>query len=272
MDGRLASSTGDRAGPDAATPRREVLVGIDLAWSTGWTGVAVVDETGRLLDSGRVRTDDEIDAWLGSLPGHPRVVAVDAPLVVPNDTGQRRAEREIGRAYSAFGASAHSTNRTLLGGQPRAMRLAERFGWDVDPHLRRDDQTTTCVEVYPHPALVGLFGLPYRLAYKKGDAAQRLVGFRRLADLLESVTPLDLPSSPRWAHIRRTLDSPRPGDLDRHEDEMDALLCAHLAWLWRHHPAALHVYGSPQDGCIVAPPPPSHPAVRPPPAAPSGSR
>ena len=245
---------------------RDLLVGLDLAWSTGWTGVAVVDATGRLLDSGRVRTDDEIAAWLGSLPGHPQVVAVDAPLVVPNDTGQRAAERQIGAAYGPFGSSAHSANRTLLRGQPRAMRLAERFGWSIDPSHRPSDDATACIEVYPHPALVGLFRLPYRLAYKKGSADQRLTGFRRLADLLESIGELDLTSHPRWARIRETLASPRRGDLTRHEDEVDAVVCAHLAWLWRHHPEALQVYGSLADGYIVAPPTPSHPAVRPRPA------
>ncbi len=40
---------------------------------------------------------------------------------------------------------------------------------------------------------------------------------------------------------------------------MDAILCAHLAWLWRHQPAVLQVYGDATSGYIVAPPPPTHP-------------
>ena len=37
----------------------EVHVGIDLAWSTGTTGLAAVDDTGRLLTSTSVQDDDE---------------------------------------------------------------------------------------------------------------------------------------------------------------------------------------------------------------------
>jgi predicted RNase H-like nuclease len=240
----------------------EVLVGIDLAWSTGVTGLAALDGTGRLATLGRATTDDQIDAWLASLPGTPSVVAVDAPLVVPNQTGQRPAETMIGRAYGPFGASAHSANRTLLGDQPRAARLAQRFGWIIDPEVRPQPGTTVAIEVYPHPALIGLFGLPYRIAYKKGSTAQRLPGFQHLAALLESIPSLHLQHYPRWHQIRTVIDAPGPGDLTRVEDEIDAVVCAHLAWLWHHDPDSLKVYGNLADGYIVAPPPPTHTPVR----------
>lgn len=55
----------------------------------------MVDDAGRLVHSGAVRTDDEIDAWLRTFAGHVVVAAVDAPLIVPNETGQRRCEATI---------------------------------------------------------------------------------------------------------------------------------------------------------------------------------
>ena len=242
----------------------ELFAGIDLAWSSGWTGVAVVDESGRVLSSGRVRTDAQIAEWVAAQPGRLSVVAVDAPLIVPNDTGQRLAERLIGRAYSAYGAAAHTSNRGTFGGrESRAMTLARRFGWVVDPAADPSQGQTRCIEVYPHPALVGLFELPYRIDYKKGGTARRLPGFLSLARLLESIPELGLAAYPRWAELLRTLSEPRPGDLDRWEDEVDAILCAHLAWLWQHRPDCLAVYGTGQEGYIVAPPPPTHRPVRP---------
>lgn len=253
--------------PLSCTPS-DILVGIDLAWSTGATGLAAVDGTGRLVCLGRATTDDQIDTWLASLSGPPSVVALDAPLVVPNQTGQRPAETMIGRAYGSFGASAHSANRTLLGGEPRAMRLAERFGWIIDPKTRPTPSGTVCIEVYPHPALVGLFGLPYRVDYKKGSTAKRVAGFAHLAGLLESIAELHVGEHPRWKEIQGVIDSPAAGDLARIEDEIDAVVCAHLAWLWHHNPASLEVYGSLADGYIVAPPPPTHHPGKPtPPAA-----
>ncbi|TKR27089.1 DUF429 domain-containing protein [Cellulomonas hominis] len=261
---RRASSSGGR-GRLAGVTTPALHVGLDLAWSTGVTGLAVVDDAGHLLDSGSCRTDDEIAAWLAGVGGPLAVVGVDAPLVVPNATGQREAERAIGRAFGAYGASAHTANRGTFGGaDPRAWRLAERFGWATDPATPVGAGRTVCLEVYPHPALVALFGLPYRLDYKKGPRERRQPGFAALVAHLESVPELRVGESPRWRHLRAVVADPGPGDLDRVEDELDAVVCAHLAWLWHHRPGSLVVYGSAAGGYVVAPPPPAHPAVRPP--------
>ncbi|WP_062460854.1 DUF429 domain-containing protein [Demequina soli] len=235
-----------------------MFVGIDLAWGDkARTGLAVVDAEGRLTVSGAVRTDDEISEWLSAHAHGARVVAVDAPLIVPNHTGQRIAENLIGRAYGRYGASAHTSNRGKPQfDPPRAERLAARFGWTIDPAATSTE--TQCIEVYPHAALVGLFELPARILYKKGP--DRAAGFDQLAALLEGIPALGLLDGDRWRQIRATISAPRPGDLDRIEDEIDAIICAHVAWLWQFHREELHVYGSAIDGYIVAPPAPSHPA------------
>ncbi len=238
-----------------------LYVGIDLAWkATNRTGVATVDRAGRLLASASVGDDDEIAAWLTQLPGVPRVVAVDAPLIVPNLTGQRTAERLIGRAYGRYGASAYPSSRANpMFDPPRAQTLADRFGWRVDPAAPLGPGPALCLEVYPHPALIGLFELPQRILYKKGR--ERQVGFLQLAGLLESIDELDLLGSARWSEIRATIADPRPGDLNRVEDEIDAIVCAHLAWLWEWRRHQLHVFGSADEGYIVAPPTPTHPGA-----------
>jgi predicted RNase H-like nuclease len=242
------------------------FVGIDLAWKAkARSGLAVVDGSGRLLESGIAVTDDEIVAWI-ERHAPVAVVAVDAPLVVPNQTGQRVGEREIAKAYGRYGASPYPSNRSNpLFEPPRAETLAERMGWSVDPRVstgsadgRSSTVVTNCIEVYPHPALVGLFALPERILYKKGP--DRKPGFELLMRCLASVPELRLEESPRWAELTAIVASPRPGELTRIEDELDAILCAHLAWLWHHRPGALQVYGSLAEGYIVAPPPPAHTA------------
>ncbi|WP_051400046.1 DUF429 domain-containing protein [Haloechinothrix halophila] len=232
------------------------FVGIDLAWgSKARTGVAVVDDAGRLIHSGAVRTDDEIDAWLRTFAGHVVVAAVDAPLIVPNESGQRRCETEISRAFWRYKIGAHSSNRGRAEfDPPRAATLAGRFGWSVDPTQRGSVGSPACIEVYPHPAMVGLFGLSERIMYKSGPF--RAEGFALLVRHLASIDELCLSEYPRWTELSRVVADPKPGDLDRIEDELDAILCAHLAWLWHHRPDHLQVYGSLEDGYIVTPPPP----------------
>lgn len=249
---------------DEGTVGTSIFLGIDLGWSTGATGLAAVDDAGRLTASGRVKTDDEIAEWLGAQSGSVVVAAVDAPLIVPNESGQRVPERLIGQTFGGFGASAHTSNRTRFGGgETRAMRLAQRFGWAVDPQSPTSGDAGLCIEVYPHPAIVGLFRLPYRLDYKKGNEQGRAPAFGLFVQHLESIPELRLAGNPRWGQLTRTLAAPRPGDLNRVEDELDAIVCAHLAWLWHHRPGTLQVYGSVEDGYIVAPPPPLHRPKRP---------
>jgi predicted RNase H-like nuclease/Holliday junction resolvase RusA-like endonuclease len=233
------------------------FVGIDLAWGPrARTGIAVVDDAGRLVQSGAVRTDDEIDRWLRTSAGDVVVAAVDAPLIVPNETGQRRCETEISRAFWRYKIGAHSSNRGRAEfNPPRAAILADRFGWSVDPASHGSVEAPVCIEVYPHPAMVGLFGLTERIIYKSGPS--RAEGFAQLVQHLASIDELRLSEYPRWAELCRVVADPKPGDLTRIEDELDAILCAHLAWLWHHRPDSLQVYGSLEDGYIVAPPPPA---------------
>ena len=74
---------------------------------------------------------------------------------------------------------------------------------------------------------------------------------------------LDLEANGRWEALRAlAAGAQRKVELERIEDEVDAIVCAHLAWLWTHRPHALRVYGDVGTGYIVAPPSPAHPAVR----------
>lgn len=235
-------------------------VGIDLAWGPrGRTGLAVVDAAGRYVDSTAAGTDDEIDAWLALHPA--ATVAIDAPLVVRNPTGAREAERRITAAYARFHAGTHPTNLgTRYMDPPRGGCLAARHGWSLDPWATATVERPVAIEVYPHAAMVGLFGLQHIVRYKRKRGrtpADRRAGFERVLDLLDRIDTLQPQERERWWGLRRQVtSSTRHVDLGRVEDEIDAILCAHLAWLWRTRPDRLHVYGDPASGAIIAPPPP----------------
>ncbi len=241
--------------------------GLDLAWGyRARTGVAVVDAAGRLLASAAVRSDDEIATFLEPYRGALLTVAIDAPLVVTNPSGSRAAERALGVDYRRFAAGAHPSNLGIAHlNPPRAATLAQQHGWDVDPAVRPTADHPTAIEVYPHPAMVALFGLPQTLKYKakRGRTpAYRQAQFTFLLDAMETIGPLCLPAGSRWRELRAFVAAAtRQVDLERVEDEIDAVLCAHLAWLWAHQPGTLRIYGDPyagyaQTGYIVAPPPP----------------
>ena len=245
------------------------FVGIDLAWSVrNRTGLAVCDAEGRLTASASAGSDDEIATWLEEHAPDVEVAAIDAPLVVPNATGMRGAEKAIQRAFGRYDAGAYPSNRANpIFDPPRADVLARRFGWSVDPADRGGPGRPVCIEAFPHPAMVVLFGLDRVLPYKRGrgrTTEQRRVVFARLLDHLTQIPELGLRESARADEIGRTvLAARRPMHLNAVEDELDAILCAHLAWLWHHRPDSLMVYGSLEEGFIVAPPPPALPHSRP---------
>ncbi|WP_258724836.1 DUF429 domain-containing protein [Cellulomonas sp. NS3] len=245
-------------GPELGLTR---YLGVDLAWGPrARTGLAALDERGRLVASGAVRSDDEIAAFVAEHASGEVVAAIDAPLVVPNPTGRRRCEALVTAEFGRFHAGAYPANRSNpLFDPPRAQTLARRFGWTTDPGVVPGAGTSVAIEVYPHPATVLLFGLATVLPYKarRGrDLESRRPAFRALLDHLERVCddPLRLSASPRWAELRAVVaGAVRASELERVEDEVDAVLCAYLAWLWGVRDPRMRVLGTGDEGYIVVP-------------------
>ncbi|WP_375401079.1 DUF429 domain-containing protein [uncultured Amnibacterium sp.] len=241
-------------------------VGIDLAWGPrGRTGLTIVDADGRYVDSAAVRTDGEIDGWLADRALV--TVAIDAPLIVCNPIGMREAERALSKDYATFHAGTHPTNLgTRHMNPPRGGRLAARHGWSLNPWPPATAEQTVAIEVYPHAAMVGLFGLPRIVRYKRKrhrTPADRRSGFEQVLELFEGIETLQLPRQDRWRQIRSLVAATTShADLGQLEDEIDAILCAHLAWLWHTHRDRLRVYGDWEWGAIIAPPPPLRPPPR----------
>ncbi len=236
-----------------------IHVGIDLAWGfRRRTGLAAVDDAGRLVDSATVSTDREILTWIRRFSDI-GVVAFDAPLIVNNADGRRDAEQAITRGFQRFDAGAHTTNlKTLHMDPPRALNLTRELRLRIAPNAH-GSRLRTAIEVYPHPAMIGLFGLGRIVKYKhKGQEFDfRQEEMVRLLSLLEGVEPLDLSRVPRWAAIRDVIESAnRPSQLGSVEDELDAIFCAHLAWLWAKDSDALVVHAGSDGSFIVAPPSP----------------
>jgi predicted RNase H-like nuclease len=240
-------------------------LGIDLAWGPrARTGLAALDADGRLVASTSVRTDDEIATFVeehgGSRGREDAVAAFDAPLVVPNATGMRPCEVLVSREFGRYDAGTYPANRSNpLFAPPRAETLARRFGWATDPAVLPGDGRSVAIEVYPHPAMVVLFDLGRVLPYKdrRGRDVESLrAAFGLLLGHLERVcgATLDLGRSERGAAIRDGVaGARRKSELRLLEDEVDAVLCAYLAWLWARRDPTMRVLGTARDGYVVVP-------------------
>ena len=142
------------------------FVGVDLAWGERKpTGIAVLDDGGHLVHLAAAGPDEAVEAALAPYVGGDCLVAIDAPLVVTNATGNRPCEAALNRDFARFDAGTHPSNtgKPEFSAVPRGARLAERLGLDIDPDSAAERRA---IEVYPHPATVALFRLGRTLKYK----------------------------------------------------------------------------------------------------------
>ncbi|WP_426563273.1 DUF429 domain-containing protein [Angustibacter sp. McL0619] len=236
-------------------------VGIDLAWGEKRsTGLAVLDAEGRLVHVSAATDDDSIVAALRPFTEGPCVVAIDAPLLVTNPTGNRPAEAALNRDFARFHAGAHPTNtgRAEFRSGSRGGRLAQLLGLDLDPASRGPRRA---MEVYPHAATVSLFRLGQTLKYKNkpGRALSQLRSeLMRLVGLLEGLAAADpsmrLVQLPAWADLVAGVEqAQRKSDLRRAEDQVDAVVCAYVALFAERHPDRVTVYGDAATGAIITP-------------------
>lgn len=144
------------------------FVGIDLAWSEkNKSGVAVLEGTKKqatFIHGAVVQSDDEILAFVREhVKDDSTFVAVDAPLIVPNQQGRRVAEKVVGELFRKYHAGAHPANRERLAqwsGTIRGEVLAQKLvaeGFVHDPYVQRYEAARKVFEVYPHPSMVVLF-------------------------------------------------------------------------------------------------------------------
>lgn len=255
------------------SPRCSVFyVGLDLAWGQRKpTGVAAVDDSGRLVYAGTATDDTSIRAALAPYTQGACLVAIDAPLIVANPTGQRPAERQLNTDFGRYQAGAHPSNmsRPEFADVPRAARIARALELDIDPLSTAQRRA---IEVYPHPATIALFRLGRTLKYKSKpgrNVAQLRAELLRLMEHIEGLAQSDptlrTADSEHWAQLRSMADSAeRKSELRRVEDPVDAVMCAYVAMYTARRPADVTVYGDGQTGYIVTPTLPTDLAPAPP--------
>ncbi len=239
------------------------FVGIDLAWGERQpTGLAVLDETGRLVHVSAVRTDEEIKDDLAPYVEGPCLVALDAPLVVTNPTGSRPAEQALSKDFRRFEAGAHPSNtgKPEFANGTRGARVCKLLRLDMDPRSGRERRA---IEVYPHPATIVLFGLGKTLKYKDKRGRDLDLMRSELLTLMGHVERI-VTTDKAWQALRnQVVAATRKSELRVVEDQVDAVVCAYIALFVERWPERTTTYGDFEQGYIVTPTlPDAHVAIR----------
>jgi predicted RNase H-like nuclease len=240
------------------------FLGIDFGWKSQPSGLCCLDWCNGSLAVLDLRRSHEVadilawvDCWVPTQEG--AIVAVDAPTLIPNATGMRLPDRLTHQYFGRYHAGCYPANLGLPFAQ-RTVQLGlslEARGFDHAPELEPKRVGRFQIEVFPHPAIIHLFGLERILKYKKGNVADRRSELARLRNYIMNVLPtydpcldlsigqFNLPSIP----IKGT-------DLKAVEDQLDSLICAYVAahW-WRWGQERNWVLGDRTTGYIIVPAP-----------------
>lgn len=240
------------------------FIGIDLAWKSERNPTGAVclegDRTGAelVVVAPPLWSAAEVLEFVQANAAAESVVAVDAPLVIANRSGQRTCETLVGQRYGRRDASCHTSNLTLY---PAATSVILAKSIEAEGYVHANPATPlpprVIAEVYPHAGMVALFDLPKIIKYKKGTVAGKRTGLNVLrAHLatLEHTEPRLNRSAALTSLLSENLDRLGGQDLKSYEDSLDALFCGYLAyyfWYWGW--ARTEVFGDVQAGYILNP-------------------
>ncbi|MCJ7666692.1 MAG: DUF429 domain-containing protein [Anaerolineae bacterium] len=242
------------------------FVGIDLAWSVrNTTAVAVAEgdsqEASLLHCKSDLGSDQEITDFIDQCVGFtPALVAIDAPLKVPNETGSRPVDRRITEVFGQFEAGAFPANRSRWGGGVRSESMVQYLlerGFQHSYRLQRRDKRRIFFEVYPHPAMVSLFHLDKTLKYKaRGGRSyeHRYEEYKRYQEYLKDLTNSEPKLVLNEERFAKEVSALRGKDLKTYEDLLDAIFCAYVAYYaWYWGPERYETYGDEKEGSIIVP-------------------
>jgi predicted RNase H-like nuclease len=232
-----------------------LLIGVDLAWGEKkHDGVCFLESTGsrgKVLGFGYPQGDRELMKLLGKTSRNYQTVfaTVDAPIVCPNRTGTRPVDRLTHRMFHRQHAACHPANTSRCPRPTRVARLLVRKGFSIGWKVGKVKKTAA--EVYPHPAMVRMFGLPRIIKYKKGSVVERRKEFRRLQGLMRKLMKQRFPGLTLNQETRNLLRQKWSKPV---EDRTDALFCALIGmWHSMHRGKRSEVIGDLKTGFILLP-------------------
>lgn len=234
-----------------------ILAGVDLAWQSERNPSAIAQGTllnGTLLVTAVDKFVFGINAILERLRTDLSGIAIDAPLIIKNISGQRPCERDVGIAYGSKGASCHSSSTSLFPDAQSVCLSRKLFEKGFD-HL---GEKRWQIECYPHPAIIEMFGLPWRLKYKRGLVSEKRAGQQKLASYIRklegSASLAFIVSDPYSEFLNEDFIAELKGrDLKANEDALDSLICLYVAGLYAVGSQKRQCFGDKNTGYIWVP-------------------
>ncbi len=240
------------------------FIGIDFGWYSQASGLCSLQwEKGtlRLQALERKLFLEDIFSWCDRLiqESEPALIAVDAPTLIPNETGMRVPDKLTHQYFGRYHAGCYPANLK----RPFAERTVgfglslEARGFLHAPTMIPQTVGRYQIEVYPHAAIVQLFQLERILKYKKGRIAERKKELKKLQQYIQEILPQLTPALNLGEFknsIAQPLEKLKGTDLKALEDQLDSVICAYIgAYWWYWGTSRNQVLGDQTTGYIIVP-------------------
>jgi predicted RNase H-like nuclease len=253
------------------------FAGVDLAWSAGNpSGVALLTYSGTTAEIAQwalLRPLADLEMWLLDRCRYFGIIAVDAPLIYPDDAPSfRPCDKAVATAFRKAAISPLPLTRESAARALSLVQTLSDFGYDAEPAVDHRALTRGLIEVFPTPALLALSG--EKIRYKRGTLKERASGLSQYQEALFHIFQTHTPrlqTDPAFLSLV-TADTavktgpsagnktpralPPSARIARLESILDAVFCAYIAlyyWYWGEEKCK--VYGDTTDGFIIIPTP-----------------
>jgi len=208
-----------------------VYIGIDLAWGeknlSGFCVLSPQNKKLKILDIRLIKSIDEIILEIQKYKGYKIYVGVDAPLVVPNETGNREIEKNFNKDFAKYKISMLPANRKLLTKYSPNIRSEELYKrLDGDGFKRDYNSNKVIFEVYTHSTIAMCFNnhkiLPYKR--KKGRNTEFI---KEQLEIYKNYLKKVISSHDIF---KEDLSLIKGQKLKDYEDKLDAITCAYCMY------------------------------------------
>ena len=208
-----------------------VYIGIDLAWGEkNLSGFCVLEDGAKklkILDIKLIKSIDDIIGEIKKYNDKKVFVGIDAPLVVPNETGNREIEKTFNKDFAKYKISMLPANRKLLTKYSPNIRSEELFNKLSNLGFKRDYKCDKVVfEVYTHSTIAMCFNNHKILPYKRKKG--RSVDFVR--EQLYIYKKYLKTAIANHEIFKQDISTCRGQKLKDYEDKLDSITCAYTMW------------------------------------------
>jgi putative endonuclease len=214
-----------------SSKKESLYIGIDLAWGeknpSGFCVAKPQKNKLKILDIKLLYTIDEILDEILKYKDHKVYVGVDAPLVVPNESGNREIEKNFNKDFAKYKISMLPANKKLLTKYSPTIRSVVLFERLSELGFKRDyEHDKVIFEVYTHSTIAMLWNNHEILPYKRKKGRDTKFIKDQLSTYKKQL------SKEFYSHkvLKEDLTPFKGKKLKDYEDMLDALTCAYAIY------------------------------------------